>query len=141
MALPRWFELALAQRGVKEVPGSGDNPLIQAYYRDAGHAEVRHDSVPWCAAFVGAMLKRAGIRPSGSLAARSYLSWGRKIDRPVEGCIAVFSRGRSTWLGHVGFFVKDLGDGRVQILGGNQSDRVSLAAFPKSRLLGYRLPN
>ncbi|QKP77125.1 hypothetical protein HT051_06445 [Methyloligella sp. GL2] len=52
----------------------------------------------------------------------------------------MFSRGSSSWQGHVAFFVKDLGNGRIQILGGNQSDRVSLSTYPKSRLLGYRMP-
>lgn len=68
MTLPRWYELALGERGVKEAPGAADNPVVQAYYKDAGHPEVKHDSVPWCAAFVGAMLARSGIKPSGSLA-------------------------------------------------------------------------
>ena len=75
MTLPRWYELALSERGVKEGPGEADNPVVRAYYKDAGHPEVKHDSVPWCAAFVGAMLTRSGIKPSGSLAARSYLAW------------------------------------------------------------------
>lgn len=140
MALPRWYELARGELGVKEKPGRADNPVIQAFYRDAGHPEVKHDSVPWCAAFVGAMLERAGVKPSGSLAARSYLAWGRKIDHPVPGCVVVFSRGHSRWEGHVAFFVRDLAGNRIEVLGGNQSDRVSLEAFPKSRVLGYRLP-
>jgi hypothetical protein len=45
---------------VKEWPADSDKPVVQAYYKDAGHPEVRHDSVPWCAAFVSAMLARAG---------------------------------------------------------------------------------
>ena len=35
-----------------------------------------HDEVPWCAAFVGACLERAGIASTRSLMARSYLGWG-----------------------------------------------------------------
>lgn len=137
---PAWLALARAERGVKEKPGEGDNPVVGAYYRDAGHPEVRHDSVPWCAAFVGAMLKRAGIEPSGSLAARSYLKWGRPAESPKPGAIAVFARGNSSWQGHVAFVLRDLGDGRLQVIGGNQSDRVSIAAYPKTRLLGLRMP-
>lgn len=101
---------------------------------------MKHDSVPGCAAFVGAMLKRAGLEPSGSLAARSYLKWGKALKAPRQGCIAVFSRGRSSWQGHVAFFVREEG-GRLVCLGGNQSDRVSLAPYPKSRLLGLRWPH
>ena len=89
MTLPQWYALALGERGVKEAPDEADNSVVQAFYRDAGHPEVKHDSVPWCAAFVGAMLTRAGIRPSGSLAARSYLDWGVKLCVPRQGCIVV----------------------------------------------------
>lgn len=40
MTVPRWYGLALAERGVKEAPGAADDPGVQAYYRDAGHKEV-----------------------------------------------------------------------------------------------------
>lgn len=138
MALPRWYELALAERGVTEAPGAANNPAVQAYYRDAGHPEVKHDSVPWCAAFVGAMLARAGATPSGSLAARSYLNWGVKLDAPRRGCIAVLKRGTG-WQGHVTFFDREE-NGRLVCLGGNQSDKVCFAVYRKSLLLGLRWP-
>ena len=122
-----------------EGPGPANNPVVQTYYRDAGHPETIHDSVPWCAAFVGAMLSRAGLQPSGSLAARSYLKWGRKLERARTGCVVVLKRGNSSWQGHVAFFVRE--EGRALVcLGGNQSDRVSFATYPKARVLGYRWP-
>jgi uncharacterized protein (TIGR02594 family) len=139
MTQPEWYSLALAERGVKEAPGPANNPVVQAYYSDAGHPETIHDSVPWCAAFVGAMLARAGLATSGSLAARSYLKWGRNLERPRQGCIVVLKRGNSSWQGHVAFFVRE--EGRALVcLGGNQSDRVSFATYPKARVLGYRWP-
>jgi uncharacterized protein (TIGR02594 family) len=138
MSLPRWYELALAERGVKERPGEADNPVVQAYYRDAGHPDVKHDSVPWCGAFVGAMLARAGIKPSGSLAARSYLDWGAKLDAPRQGCVVVLKRGKG-WQGHVTFFDREE-NGLYVCLGGNQSDAVSFAAYRKSLVLGLRWP-
>jgi uncharacterized protein (TIGR02594 family) len=139
MALPKWYELALAERGVKEAAGPADNPTVQGYYRDAGHPEVKHDAVPWCAAFVGAMLARAGIKPSGELAARSYLSWGRKLAAPRRGCVVVLRRGGSSWQGHVTFFEREEG-AKLVCLGGNQSDSVCFATYPKSKVLGYRWP-
>ncbi len=139
MSLPQWYALAGAERGVKEASGAADNPAVQAYYRDAGHPEVKHDSVPWCAAFVGAMLARAGITPTGSLAARSYLSWGVKLDAPRQGCIVVLKRGKG-WQGHVTFFDREE-NGRLVCLGGNQSDKVCFATYRKSLVLGYRWPS
>ena len=139
MSLPKWFELARAEIGVKEAPGAADNPVVQAYYRDAGHPEVKHDAVPWCAAFVGAMLKRAGIEPTEKLNARSYLDWGEKLIHPTQGCIVVFGRHGASWEGHVTFF--DHWNGaRLVCLGGNQSDKVCLASYLKLNVLGYRWP-
>ncbi|MEZ5776014.1 MAG: hypothetical protein R3D33_15310 [Hyphomicrobiaceae bacterium] len=82
---PRWLTLARGEIGVAEKPGAADDPRILAYYRDAGHPEIRHDEVAWCAAFVGACLKRSGIAPTGSLMARSYLRWGQPLARPRPG--------------------------------------------------------
>ena len=137
------YALALKERGVKrgetdQDPKLPDNPVVLEYYKEAGHPEVKHDRVSWCAAFVGAILHRAGLKPSGSLMARSYLNWGTSTKKPVRGSIVVFSRGPV--LGHVAFFDRDNGDGTIRVLGGNQSNAVSLASFPKSRVLGYRIP-
>lgn len=138
MTMPIWYELALHERGVKESAGAADNPAVQAYYKDAGHPEVKHDSVPWCAAFVGAMLARSGIKPSGSLSARSYLDWGTKLAAPRQGCIVVLKRGKG-WQGHVTFFDREE-NGLLVCLGGNQSDSVGFAAYRKALVLGLRWP-
>lgn len=135
--MPRWLDLAKAEIGTKEAPGYANNPVVQKYYEDAGAGKLP-DSVPWCAAFVGAMLKRAGVSPSGYLAARSYLTWGQKLSRPIPGAIVVFSRGNA-WQGHVAFFDRDNGNS-LRVVGGNQGDAVTYANYPKSRVLGYRWP-
>ncbi len=91
----------------------------------------------WCDAFAGAMLERSGTRATGSLRARSYLAWGSSIDVPRLGAIAVLSRGTDPALGHVGFLVGETDAGLV-LLGGNQSNAVTVAAFERSRLLSLR---
>ena len=136
---PKWMELARAELGVSEVSGSGHNKRIVDYFADAGHPEVKNDETAWCAGFCGAILKRAGMPNSGSLAARSYLKYGTPVETPQVGDIVVFSRGNSTWEGHVGFFVGET-DTSVKVLGGNQSNKVSIASYSKTRLLGYRRP-
>ena len=110
-----------------------------AYFRDAGHPEVVDDATAWCAAFVGAMLKRAGIGNTGSLAARSYLKWGEAVDLKdaKPGDIVIFKRGNSTWQGHVAFFVARSGV-MVRVLGGNQADAVNERQYPVAQLLGVR---
>jgi hypothetical protein len=49
----------------------------------------------------------------------------------------VFTRGSSAAQGHVAFFLKVAGS-QIEVLGGNQSDGVTVTRYPKSRLLGIR---
>lgn len=131
------YELAQKEVGTYEW-AQGANPKVVAYYRDAGHPEVKDDAVAWCAAFVGAMLQRSGVKPTGSLAARSYLDWGKVVD-PAEaqpGDICIFKRGTG-WQGHVAFFVKQTPT-MITVLGGNQSDAVNIKNFSKASLIGVR---
>jgi uncharacterized protein (TIGR02594 family) len=139
MEQPQWLAAAWAELGQREVAGAADNPRIAAMFRDAGQDAKHHDEVPWCAAFVGACLERADLQGSGSLMARSYLRWGGSLDDGRFGAVAVLSRGRDPAAGHVGFLVGET-DENVFLLGGNQSNAVTVAAFPKSRLLGLRWP-
>jgi uncharacterized protein (TIGR02594 family) len=140
MDQPAWLALAWAEFGVREVAGAGDAAAVCGYFREAGHSEIQHDATPWCAAFVGAMLKRAAIAGTGSLMARSYLSWGEAIDEARSGAVVVMSRGDDANAGHVGMFVGAAGK-RIFLLGGNQGDAVSVEAFDVSRVLGYRWPS
>ena len=70
---------AQKQVGIWEWAGSENNPLVLAMFTEAGHSDIKQDAVPWCAAFVGSVLLRAGTKGTGSLLARSYLDWGQKI--------------------------------------------------------------
>lgn len=139
MDQPAWLAAAWAEFGVREKPGAANAAAVLAYFAEAGHAKIRDDATPWCAAFVGAMLKRAGIPQSGSLMARSYLKWGETISVPRLGAIAVLTRGKSQSAGHVGFYLGQAGT-RIFLLGGNQSDAVTVDAFDAKRVLGYRWP-
>lgn len=132
------YELAKAEIGTVEW-ADGNNPKVLAYFRDAGHPEISDDETAWCAAFVGAMLKRAGQKGTGKLNARSYLDWGQPVERKDArpGDVVVFKRGNSSWQGHVAFFVKDCG-ASIDVLGGNQSNAVNVKGYKASQLLGIR---
>lgn len=136
-----YMQVASALVGTKEVKGAADNPKIMAMYKAVGHDWVEHDEVAWCAAFVGYCLETAGIRSTRALNARSYLNFGTKVELAdaKEGDIAVFSRGTSSHQGHVAFFLKATPT-QIKVLGGNQSDAVTIANYPKARLLGIRRP-
>lgn len=132
------YELAKAEIGTVEWK-DGSNPKVVAYFKDSGNAGVKDDATAWCAAFVGAMLKRAGLKGTGKLTARSYLDWGVPVERKDArpGDIVIFKRGRSSWQGHVAFFVKDRG-ALIDVLGGNQSNAVNVKGYQASALLGIR---
>lgn len=134
------FEIAHSYIGITEGPGPADNPVIIEMYSSVGQDWVEHDSVAWCAAFVGHCMERAGLRSTRKLNARSYLGWGVPvdIDDALPGDVVILSRGDpSGWQGHVGFFVRSTGPS-IDILGGNQGDAVSIRRFSKTRLLGIR---
>lgn len=133
------YRLAEQEIGTYEW-GDGHNPVVVQYFADVGHGWVQDDETAWCAAFVGSMLKRAGLPHTGELTARSYLDWGRpvELENAREGDLVVFWRGsRDGWQGHVGFFVGMNGD-RILVLGGNQSNEVNVQGYSVDRLLGVR---
>lgn len=136
----RWLAEAWREFGQAEYAGGRENPRIIALFREVGHAQIKNDEVAWCAAFCGACLERAGIRSTRSLLARSYLDWGQQLEKPRAGAIAVFRRGNDPTKGHVGFWLAET-DEDVLLLGGNQSNAVSVVRYPKSRLLALRWPS
>jgi uncharacterized protein (TIGR02594 family) len=124
--------------GLKEWPGSKHNPQVVKMFEDSGHAWVKDDETPWCAAFVGSVLASVGIQGTGQLNARSYLNWGEPVRDPRPGDVVIFWRGtKGGWQGHVGFFVRWHGEDIV-VRGGNQGNAVSDAVYSGSRLLGFR---
>ncbi len=134
-----WFTIAKAELGVKEVPGSGSNPRI-IEYDTATDLKATSDQVAWCSSFANWCLKQAGFVGTNDAMARSFLRMPAQLMRPVEGCICVLWRGSPKGdEGHVGFLVK-WDPYHVWILGGNQSDSVSIEAFDKDRVLGYFWP-
>ena len=126
---------------VTEYAGATHNPRILTYF-EATSLKATTDEVPWCAAFVNWCLREAGLEGTHSAQARSFLRWGLTI--PIEkiepGDIVVFSRGNTAEQGHVAFFLEWDNERRhtMRIIGGNQSDRVSVATYSTQRLLSIR---
>lgn len=99
--------------------------------------------IAWCGAFVGMCIATALPNEpmiANPLGSRNWLKFGNSIGSPQIGAVAVFWRGSKTgWQGHVGF-VAGHDKTHLHILGGNQSNSVSIARIAKDRLLGYRWP-
>ena len=131
---PEWLKIAEKELGTKEIPGDKDNPRIIEYHK-ATVLKGDHDEIPWCSAFVNWCMLKAGLSYTKSSVARSWLQWGETIREPRIGCVVVLKRGTKSWQGHVGFWV-----GKNQILGGNQSNSVSIMKFKDSDVIDYRWP-
>lgn len=140
----KWMEAAWSELGTAEIAGAGNNDRVLQYFRDVGRADVKTDETPWCAAFVGSCLGKAGIdtgiAPASILLAASYAKVGTPCDQPRVGAVAVIDVGTATQTGrHVGL-VSGWTDDTVQILGGNQGDAVSVATFRRDRIVALRWP-
>lgn len=138
-----WIAEARKYIGLKEFPGSANNPVILRWFDAIRSGWFKEDSVPWCAAFVGGCLEAVGIKSTRSAAALSYSAYGVKVLTPVYGCIATklrFNAAGKQVGGHVGFIVGRTPKGDLLCLGGNQGDAVSIATYPRTAFRDYRMP-
>lgn len=129
--------------GIKEVPGSGDNPVILQWAKEAGVAGVYlHDETAWCGLTMAIAVERAGYSPINSpLWALNWANFGDKVNEPMLGDLLVFKRfdARGTLIGgHITMYVGEDKAGYFHCLGGNQSDAVSIERINKNRLYAAR---
>lgn len=151
------YSIASKFIGLREKSGMAANSAqIVAMLQLDGGASLTNDEIPWCSAFVNYVAWLAGCERSKSLAARSWLRVGLGEEIPfgatlsmnaakVGNDIIILQRGAGkqpgpTVLnaqGHVGFY-HGHNNTEVYILGGNQSDSVSIARYPISKVLGVK---
>ena len=137
---------------------SQDNPIKSAipflgYSERDNRSELKEftgvDPVrtEWCAAFVNAVLEESNIDSNNDhkypLTARAFLDWGVKVSKEniKAGDVVVFPRGNQGWQGHVGFYLRSEIIDNIEyywILGGNQSNKVSIEKYRSSKALGIR---
>ena len=134
------LEIAHSQYGVTEKKGKLHNPTIVNYFKEIGHTWVSNDETAWCSAFMNWIALKAGKKKSGKLNARSWLTVGRKVTKPIQGDVVVLWRDQKrSWKGHVGLFINYSEDKKhIYVLGGNQNNQVNIKRYPAYRLLGFR---
>jgi uncharacterized protein (TIGR02594 family) len=132
------FHIALAEYGIKEIPGPEHNPEVLKYFHDIGHRWVDNDEMAWCSAFVNWCAMKAGYEFTTDLRAKSWLNIGEQLEKPELGCIVVLWRVKPHGpYGHVGLYIREDKD-YIYILGGNQSNQVNIARYPQKQFLQYR---
>lgn len=133
------YNIAYRMINEREVPGRVANPFIAWCISTAGGAA--DDEIPWCSGFVNAIAKLAGCQRTNSLAARSWLNVGKRLDSindaRVGYDVVILKRGTQPWQGHVGFYHAH-DSTTVAVLGGNQSDTVCVQRFPLGDVLAVR---
>ena len=140
MTEPKWLEIARTDLGIEEIAGPKANPRIMSFYKAANANWAKDDAVPWCGAAMAGWITSAGFpAPAEAARARAWLDWGVPLEQPKPGAVAILKRGADEKQGHVTLYLADRGD-RIECLGGNQGDAVSITAYPKRDLLGYRWP-
>jgi len=128
---------ALTLLGVEEVAGKKNNQDIVDMFEALGF-EHFDDEIPWCAAFVGYVLKECKLDYLKSLRARDYSGYGVPTNEPIAGTVVTLWR--ESYLGtkgHCGFYLHH-DEEYIWILGGNQSNQVKMSRYPIDRLLSLR---
>lgn len=120
------LDQVLAESAAGKWKENGNNPNINALYKNVGFDGIAGDKTAWCAAFAGSMLKKNCFKYNKSLAAGSYTNYGHPINisQAQKGDIVIFNRDGGT--GHVAFF-HSFSDtpGYIWVVGGNQSNSVT----------------
>jgi uncharacterized protein (TIGR02594 family) len=140
---PRWLKAAFKDLGLHEIRGPRHNARVLEMFRIAGHDEIHDDETAWCSAAENTWMVESGIRGTGSLAARSWLAWGKKLDTSKtipRGAVLIFRRGTSSYQGHVCTLLEDMGE-FLKVIGGNQSDAVTVTTMRRAPLIGARWPD
>jgi uncharacterized protein (TIGR02594 family) len=144
--LPRTITLALAEYGTREVVGKGSNRTIIGWRDELNQAGVKitgftDDDIPWCGLFAAIVAYRRKKLPAevvkDPLWARNWAKYGKQAGTAQLGDILVFQRGSG---GHVGFYVAE-DKTAYHVLGGNQSNAVTIARIAKNRCIAVRRPD
>jgi uncharacterized protein (TIGR02594 family) len=138
---PKIYTAALKYLGTKETPGAATTPIIGGWIKSAADWLDKDDSkTAWCGCFRGALgLETATGCPPEHYRAASWAKWGSPIDitKPLlwqRGDTIVMTRPGGN---HVCILDRIQGT-KAYCLGGNQSDAVTIAPFPLTRITHVR---
>lgn len=134
---PRLLVEAYKLIGIKEIPGSEDNPIILGWAEKLGLKKVyTNDEIAWCGLFVAICCYNAGLPfVKDPLWAKNWLNFGTKQKVAKLGDVIIFNRPGGG--GHVAIYV---GEDKLNyhILGGNQSNQTGVVEILKTRAIGIR---
>lgn len=121
------------------VPGAAAVLLEALRWRGRTASQLGLPTRLWCADFMNFVLRRSGGVGTRSRAARSFLQYGKKLDGPRVGAIAILSR-KGPNNGHVGIVRGTDGKGNPILISGNHGNAVKQSMYRKERVLAYVMP-
>ena len=134
-----WMDEALKMKGLHEVK---NKTALYRWMRSDGTSVGDPSKIPWCGDFVETAIKLSlpnepfeGAVGKNPYWARNWQYFGKEV-KPQYGAILVFTRGKG---GHVGFYVGESGK-YYSVLGGNQSNSVTVSRILKRRCIAVRYP-
>lgn len=138
--LPKLVAAALQYLGIKEIPGIKSNPVIMNMAKEIGVDDIyKNDDTSWCALFMcylcmicGKPLPDIDGDKYNKLRAAWFLNYGHKVEdgQAMLGDVLVFERPGGN---HVGLYIAESAS-TYFVLGGNQSNAVTITEIKKDRL-------
>jgi uncharacterized protein (TIGR02594 family) len=122
-----------------QVPGAAGVLLEALRWRGRSAKQLGLPTKLWCADFMNFVLNKAGGKGTKSRAARSFLQFGKKLDGPRVGAIAIMYRAGPN-NGHVGVVRGTDGQGNPIVVSGNHGPTVMQSTYPKHKVMAYVMP-
>jgi uncharacterized protein (TIGR02594 family) len=128
-----------AAEAAAQVPGAAGVLLEALRWRGRTARQLGLPAKLWCADFMNCVLNNAGGKGTHSRAARSFLDFGKKLDGPRVGAIAIMYR-KGPNDGHVGVVRGTDGQGNPIVVSGNHGPTVKESIYPKAKVMAYVMP-
>lgn len=141
--VPRHLSIALDLLGTVEIAGSGNSEIIMGWRDECASAGIdlkgyTGDAVAWCGLYIRYVMHKAGRDGvAGPLWALNWGKFGEDGGQPELGDVLTFLRPGG---GHVALYIGEDKEGYYHVLGGNQSDKVSIMRIAKDRMKACRQP-
>jgi uncharacterized protein (TIGR02594 family) len=128
-----------AAEAAAQVPGAAAVLLEALRWRGRTAKQLGLPTKLWCADFMNFVFRKAGGKGTSSRAARSFLDFGKKLDGPRVGAIAIMYR-KGANNGHVGVVRGTDGQGNPIVVSGNHGPTVMQSVYPKGKVIAYVMP-
>lgn len=135
---PAYYKFLEGELGISE---SKDPTRVNWYH---SHTSLKKadwkPSTSWCGSLMSTALSETGYKSPKTAWARTFLTVGTKLSKPIKYCTMVFERNDPGGDSHITAWTGEEDDDYYYCLGGNQGNKVCVAKYKKKDLLGAFWP-